>query len=323
MNSVKSRLKELDNGKKAGVDKASEFKQKKKKGKTLSNKVVYSITMSNFFSHVFEMILTINNIDEYEYMDSKNGMQRRNIKLNKKFKELSSLDWESKSEIGSLQFRGKLATIYLFHLVKTIDHLIARTYAKQYKGDKRFKVYNMLLDNIIQRSDMLIVGLLTRDFSYAEPLQAMTQIIILANGKDGNLLEMINDSIEFLEKECNDASVNEGVILNNIMKTAYILSTMNTKLKKTPKFIEGDYRSDDETMKKQIGQLGYAIMKAQVKGNNSLFYDLMIQANPKLFTRFPDVNDYPEVCVGCQALYLLMMYVDDPGVTSWIKKMIL
>ena len=53
MNSVKSRLKELDNGKKAGVDKASEFKQKKKKGKTLSNKVVYSITMSNFFSHVF------------------------------------------------------------------------------------------------------------------------------------------------------------------------------------------------------------------------------------------------------------------------------
>ena len=34
MNSVKSRLKELDNGKKAGVDKASEFKHKKKKGGT-------------------------------------------------------------------------------------------------------------------------------------------------------------------------------------------------------------------------------------------------------------------------------------------------
>lgn len=322
MNAVKTRLKELENGKIAGVDK-SDQSSKKKKGKSLGNKIIYSIAMTNFFTHIFEMILMINNIDEIEYLDSKIGMQKRNIKFNKKFKELSSLDWDSKSEIGSLQFRGKLATIYLFHLIKTVDRLITRTYVKEYKGEKRFKVYNMLLNNIIQRSDMLIVGLLTRDFSYAEPLQAMTQIIIFADGLDGNLLGMIDDSIKFLERNCSDRDIDSGIILNNLMKTAYILATMNTKLKKTPEFISGDYTNDDETMKHQIGQLGYAIMKAQTKGNNSLFYDLMIEANPKLFTRFSDVNDYPEVCVGCQALYLLMLYVDDPVVTAWINKMIL
>ena len=319
MNAVKQRIKELEHGSIAGIDKK---KEKKKKEKTLGNKAVYSITMSNFFSHIFEMILSINNIDEDEYMDKKLGMQKRNIKFNKKFKELSSINWDDKSEFGSSQFRGKLATIYLFHLVKDIDRLIARTYTREYKGSKRFKVYNMLLNNIITRSDMLIVGLLTRDLSYAEPLQAMTQMIILANGKDGDLLKMINDSISFLEKECSNPTVDEGVILNNIMKTAYILSTMNLKLKKTPKFIEGDYRRNDNVMKNQIGQLGYAIMKAQIKGNESLFYDLMMETNPKLYTRFEDVNDYPEVCVGCQALYLLQLYVDNPDVTKWINKMI-
>ena len=319
MNEVKQRIKELEHGSIAGVTKK---KGKKKKEKSLGNKAVYTITMSNFFSHVFEMILAINNIDESEYLDSKYGMMKRNIRLNKKFKRLSSIDWDKRSEFGSLQFRGKLATIYLFHLVKDIDHLIARTYAREYKGSKRFKVYNMLLDNIITRSDMLVVGLLTRDLSYAEPLQAMTQMIIMANGKNGDLLKMINDSISFLEKECTDPTVDEGVILNNIMKTAYILSTMNLKLKKTPKFIEGDYRSNDDVMKNQIGQLGYAIMKAQVKGNESLFYDLMMETNPKLYTRFEDVNDYPEVCVGCQALYLLMLYIDNLAVTKWINKMI-
>lgn len=318
MNIVKERIKQIEKG--------SVPNKKKKKGKNkekpLSNKLAYSITMTNFFEHVFEMILTINNIDEEEYVDKKYGMQKRNIKLNKKFKKLSSINWDEKSEFGSLQFRGKLATIYLFHLLKDINHLIARTYAKQYQGEKRFKVYNMLLNNIITRSDMLIVGLLTRDMSYAEPLQAMTQMIILANGKNGDLLDIINKSIAFLEKECSEQTVDEGVILNNIMKTAYILSTMNMNLKKTPKFIEGDYRKDDTVMKNQIGQLGYAIMKAQVKGNESLFYDLMMETNPKLYTRFSDVNEYPEVAIGCQALYLLTLYIDNPDVTKWVNKMI-
>lgn len=110
--------------------------------------------------------------------------------------------------------------------------------------------------------------------------------------------------------------------MNNIMKTAYILATMNLKLKKTPEFIDGDYSSDDVLMRKQIAQLGYAIMKAEAKGASSFFYDIMIEAKPKIYCRWADVNEYPELCVGCQALYLLMIYMDNPDVTRWVNKMI-
>ena len=190
MSNEKNRLKELDKGKVAGVDKSSG--KKKKKEKTLSKRAVYSITMTNFFGHLFELILMINNINESEYLDSKLGMQKRNIKLNKKFKRLSSLNWHMPSEPGSVDFNGKMVTIYLFHIIYEIDRLIQRTYAKQYHDEKRFKVYNMLLNNIIERTDLMVVGLLTRDFSYSEPLHAMTQMMILASGKDGNILKVIS-----------------------------------------------------------------------------------------------------------------------------------
>lgn len=315
---AKERLKDLEKGKQIGFESS---KPKKKKEKTLSRKVTYTITMSNFFSHVFELILSINNIDETKYLSKKHGVQKRDIRLNKKFKRLSGLDWDHSSEIGSFNFNGKLATVFLFHILYEVDHVIAKTYSRQYRDAKRFKVYNMLLNKIIERCDLLVVGLLTRDFSYSEPMHAMTQMLILANGNDGNILKTMEESFKFLEKECRNPSVDEGVVLNNVMKTAYILATMNMKLKKTPKFIEGDYRNDDATIRKQVAQLGFAIMKAESKGAKSLFYDMMIEANPKIMCRFPDVNEFPELCVGYQALTLLMLYMDNPDVTRWVKKM--
>ena len=107
-------------------------------------------------------------------------------------------------------------------------------------------------------------------------------MMILASGKDGNILKVVDESFKFLDKECGNQTVDSGVIMNNIMKTAYILATMNLKLKKTPEFIDGDYSSDDVLMRKQIAQLGYAIMKAEAKGASSFFYDIMIEARPKI-----------------------------------------
>ena len=111
---AKERLKDLEKGKQIGFESS---KPKKKKEKTLTRKATYTITMSNFFSHVFELILSINNIDETKYLSKKHGVQKRDIRLNKKFKRLSGLDWEHSSEIGSFDFNGKLATVFLFHIL--------------------------------------------------------------------------------------------------------------------------------------------------------------------------------------------------------------
>jgi hypothetical protein len=168
----------------------------------------------------------------------------------------------------------------------------------------------------------LIVGILTKDFSYAEPLQAMTQILILSGGYDEEILEKLDTAIKFLEEQCTDPDLDEGIILNNIMKTAFMLATLTLKFKKTPEYIEGDYRDDDELMKKQLGQLGYAIMHSQSKGNKSFFYRIMVEANPAIETRFEDIADFPEISVACQALELLGLYMDNPVVSRYIDTMI-
>jgi hypothetical protein len=317
----KKRLKELEKSEKKAGD-IYAVTEKKSKGKRIKGEALYTISLSNFFSHVFEMILLINNIDEEEYIDSDYGMMKRNIVLNKKFKKLSDLDWENAYPMENPEFRGKFATVYLFHLVREVNRWIKKTQLYCYKDKKKYKVYNHLLDNIITRSDLLIVGVLTKDFSYAEPLQAMTQILILSGGYDEEILEKLDTAIKFLEEQCTDPDLDEGIILNNIMKTAFMLATLTLKFKKTPEYIEGDYRDDDELMKKQLGQLGYAIMHSQSKGNKSFFYRIMVEANPAIETRFEDIADFPEISVACQALELLGLYMDNPVVSRYIDTMI-
>jgi hypothetical protein len=249
-------------------------------------------------------------------------MMKRNIVLNKKFKKLSLLDWENPYPVDNAIFRGRFATIYLFQLVQEINKWIKKSYLHSYGDKGKYKVYNHLLNSIMTRSDLLVVGLLSRDFSYAEPFQAMTQMLILSGGYDEEILAKLSEATAFLEEQCGSPEVEEGILLNNIMKTAFMLSTLTLKLKKTPEYIEGDYRDDDELMRKQLGQLGYAIMNSQAKGYKSFFYNIMVEANPEVITRFEDAEEYPELLVGCQALMLLDLYMDDPDVSKYIDTMI-
>jgi hypothetical protein len=313
------RFKELQRSEKKGGDIYADV-GKKKKGKKLSQESIYTISLSNFFLHSFELILLINHIDEEEYTDKNYGMLKRNIELNKKFKKLSALDWEHSYDINDVNFRGKFATIFLFKLIRETNKLVKKSYQNSYDSKKRFKVYNHILNKIIERSDLLVTGMLTNDFSYAEPLQAMTQMMLLTGMYDDKILERLDDAIKFLEEQCENPDVEDGIIINNILKTAFMLSTLTLKLKKTPQYIEGDYRTDDETMFKQLGQLGYAIIHSQTKGNRSFFYDVMVEAKPKILTRY-DLNEFPEVAIGCQALLLLELYMDSPVITKYINKM--
>lgn len=320
---TKKRFKELQKGEKRDGDIYSVAKEKKSKAKKkLKGEAMYTISLTNFFSHVFEMILLMNQIDESEYIDSDYGMMKRNIVLNKKFKKLSLLDWENPYPVDNAIFRGRFATIYLFQLVQEINKWIKKSYLHSYGDKGKYKVYNHLLNSIMTRSDLLVVGLLSRDFSYAEPFQAMTQMLILSGGYDEEILAKLSEATAFLEEQCGSPEVEEGILLNNIMKTAFMLSTLTLKLKKTPEYIEGDYRDDDELMRKQLGQLGYAIMNSQAKGYKSFFYNIMVEANPEVITRFEDAEEYPELLVGCQALMLLDLYMDDPDVSKYIDTMI-
>lgn len=321
MANANQRLKELKKGEKKNGNIYAED-TKKSKGKQIKGEALYTISLSNFFSHVFEMLLLVNNIDETEYIDKDYGMLKRNITLNKKFRKLSDLDWDNAYPIENPEFRGKFVTVYLFHLIKSVNKWIKKSYVHSYGDKKKYKIYNHLLDNIIVRSDLLVVGCLTKDFSYAEPLQAMTQMLILSGGYDEEILSRMDDAIKFLEEQCTDPDLDEGILLNNIMKTAFMLSTLTLKFKKTPEYIEGDYRDDDELMKKQLGQLGYAIMHSQSKGNKSFFYDIIVEAGLDITTRFDDVAIYPELGVACQALELLNLYMDNPVISRYIDTMI-
>jgi hypothetical protein len=317
---TKKRLKQLEKGDRHSGDIYEP--PKKKKDKKLKSKPAYELALNYTLVHLYELVLSINGIKAEEYFGPDGISIRNNIKLNKKFKKLSSLDWNKQADFNSLDFRGRFCTIFLMRMIRTCHSNIKGMYKTLYPDTKKHKMYMNLLNQMLLRIDMLVVSMLSRDVAYGEPLEAMYQILSVTGDMDSELARKVQETKEFLIENCSKRKIDDGIIINNILKLAYMLSTNSTKLKKTPEFIEGDYRDDDDLMMRQEAQLGYAILRAQNKGKESLLYDVLIEAKPSIMVRYTEeVNEYPEIVIGCQALFFTGLFVDDPYVTMYIKKM--
>ena len=75
-------------------------------------------------------------------------------------------------------------------------------------------------------------------------------------------------------------------------------------------------------METQIGKLGFAIMDSEKKGFVSPYYRLFMKSKPEIYARFDNMEEKPEVCIGCQALAFLDFVMDDKGVHEYIEKML-
>lgn len=264
----------------------------------------------------------MNGIDENEYLsiDRYSTILLENMKINKHFKKLSKLDWENAYPIDSRTFRGKFISIFMLNIIHNTHPIVKHIYeALDVKNLKRYEAYNRILEEWITRVDLFIGTYLTRDLSYEEHLQAVYEFLILASGRDHDCVQKLVDAKDFLVKSiksCDD----DGILCNNITKTAFVIATDSVNVKHTAPYEEDIDYKDEDACTTQVGMLGLAIMRRRKKCKYvPMLYSTFTKANPKLYTK---LDDTPEIVLGVQALYALKFFIDDDRVSHYIDKLI-
>ena len=299
-------------------------KKKKKKEKGLSQKSWYSITLSNFQFHCYELMSMINGIDPdtYIYADRQVTMLNDNVKVNKLFKRMSLIDWKTPAPISSQTFRGRFATLLILKIAHNSHHIIKHLYENGGFKKKRYKTYNELLSELITTVDCFVTTFLSANLEYTNSLRDILELLVVSEGEEYEILEKLEEMRGFLKENCRTHGVDDGVLCNNIMKMAYVLATNNVNVKKTPKYVEEIDYEDINMMASQIGRLGYAILHRKSKGADSMIYDVFTKSLPEIWSKIDGIDEYPEIIIGTQALELLKLFIDDIEVSRYIDKMI-
>lgn len=325
---LKERTKFLSKGVKfGGIYMETPEKKKKKKKEKVSNRAIYDITLSNFQYHLYTTICMINGIDTdvYVYADSGTTILNANLKIDDVFLRASQLDWKTPAEIDSLTFHGRFATVLLLKIAHNAHQIVKGLFNTiDEKVPGKYSAYMSILDEFIYHIDTFATTYLSADLEYAKHLQKIYEILLIAEGKDTEIMKRFYDVYDMLEKAASGrCSYDEGTIANNIMKMAYVLSTDSLKLKNTPRYAEDLDFQDYYGMGNQIGTLGYAILKRRIKTNETpMFYKVMQRAKPKLVSRFDETDEMPELSVGTKALTLLEIFIGDPKITEYIDRSI-
>ena len=302
-------------------------KEKKKKKDKVSNRSIYDITLGNFQFHLYTAICMINGIDTdvYVYADSGTTILNANLKIDSIFLRASQLDWETPEGIDTATFRGRFATALLLKIAHN-THRIVKGLFKSVDGKvpHKYSAYMNILDELIYHIDTFVTTYLSSDLEYTKHLQKIYEILLIAEGKNTEIIERLVDVQDMLVKASNGkCTYDDGTIANNVMKMAYVLSTDSLKLKNTPRYDEDLNFLDYYGMGNQIGTLGYAILKYRMKNDKiPMFYKVLQKAKPTLVSRFDETDEMPELAVGTKALTLLEIFMGDPKITKYIDQLI-
>lgn len=303
--------------------KKSKKKKKKKKGKALlSEKDLYDINLVNFQISLYKMLLTMNNMGEYPYLlkDAGSLILTKDVEINREFKKASSLNWSKPEDIDSLVFRGRFATLLTYEMIQHSHEIVKRIFKDVEEGEKKYHSYNVILEEFMTRVGYFITTFLTSDYEYADHLIQLYEVLLFVTQRDEEIINKIKETKKFLIENCYDPSFDSGILCNNIMKLAYVLSTENLNVKRTPEYVENINYHDPLITQQQIGKLGVAIMKRRKKEDVSLLYDCFQEADPKIISKFPFVDECPELIIGHRALELLKLFIGNKNVSNYINK---
>ena len=306
-------------------EKPMKEKTKKKLKSVKKKRAKYQITLTQFKIFLFELICAINGFDKDDYLYHDGLTMKPKFKFDKLFKELSLLkyDKEEKDDVNSLQFRGRFATKILIYFFKNIDDIIDVIAKDSNKDTYQFR-YGFLND-MIKKINKFVITYLSKEYNYREHLQRLIEYMYITERRNKEAIDVTKTfevQSQFVKRACKTKEYDEDLMVNNIIKLAYVMATNKMNVKKCPEYEEGITAKDYMRIKDQIQGLGHAILKRREKEKTPALYKCFTKAMPLYYSKYPDINEDLEVNVGTKALVYLKVLIDDPYVDRYIDKMI-
>lgn len=301
----------------------------------INPKVGYKITISNCELYLIDLLCAINNINpsEYIFITDNGAICTDRFKLDKKFKNLSSLSMNDDfpDKTFTLDFHGRFISHIIYYYLMEIREMVKDIHDMSEEDNaSKFDTYIIILNEIVKRLNMLVITYLNNDYSYTHHMKSLIELRLVrdCNPKKEKFIRFYDKEIGYIKECCKTnllGKLNEDddIIINDITKLAYMLTTENTKFKHCGTVSEGTSLENKRLLKEILGRLGYAILVNREKCGMNPMFKAFIKSKPEINTNMRDVNQHIELSVALEALEYEKLLIDDANVSRVIDHIIM
>lgn len=257
------------------------------------------------------------------------GTQLKKIKINDFFKDSSewfnNIDYFTNNSIYKVRFLSYLLTWAIKNLKKISEVM----YYINHDGE--FIEYEAKLSYVEKatRKICYMINKVLSGESYSEELLFFIKVeeYLSSPVKNINKARKKGDKIEFGLDQITDeirgyVDAEQDETMDSILELAYLVSTGDMKCKGKIKFNPGyKFKNKSET-KAMIEELGSAIIKNRKHDKIPKMFKFFIKSEPKIFSKWKDVNDNKPLLTGIVALEYLAFISDDKAVRKRISKLL-
>lgn len=292
----------------------------------VDNSYVYEEKIHTYRVILTKLVCLLNDadIDKYLIQQTVFGEELRKIKINKKFKKKSELFDGIAHNPSEFGFKSRFLTYLINFMIENLDKIPDACYKINKDGEFiEFEAKNEYLDTVMEYIADLIINMLEGN-DYSNELLFVNELIIILDKTKKKALKKIDkiyEQRELLQDHMRRVRSSQAVTMDTILKLTYMVSVNEYGKVRDIADIYVDFKKKDiDAVKIVIEQLGEAIIDAREDDTDvNELYRLFLVADPRLLSRWKDVNDNEPLLVGLTALKYFGFIVNNKKVSRYIK----
>ena len=296
------------------------------------NREKYKRAKSRFSNHLLVMMKRMNgyngrgNSSDYIY----GAMGRQGSPKASIIFQTSQL-WRGKTEVTEIEgqlFKYRFLTFLYSDVIRNIDQIVdwemENTGRRLTEDMDRYNILKRLMSAVSDFSQ----NLLSEETSSMKSFVDMDYFLYQSSSKRKRLV--IETMVEHLNVIIDNQSfmrgnyLDEYIVINDLMKLAYVAVTDSANLKHTFPIVQNVDFKNKAQLRNMLMKLGEDITEYRRINNNkhSRLYDIFLYSRPDMETGYMDVNRNTSLRVGIRAMFYLGFIANDKKVWKLINRIV-
>ena len=225
---------------------------------------------------------------------------------------------------NSMEFRRRFTLKLIGWFEENIENIVNKIFENSRMSICKYENCTIILNEISTTISKFIQACLSASINknshdYTEVLFDLFKFILIANGDDAGveLVETFHEKRAFIPMAIKSKDYDDIIILNDIIKMAFALTTLSPEVDCTPSYNE--LESIEETDYPELVRvLGECVQYAKTYNP---FYVRFMLSNPELRTKNKNVDK--NYVIGLQALEFMKFVMNDKVISKFINKHLL
>ena len=311
------------------IDKSSGVNLKNPR-ETIDDDADYEDRIGEYRYILSKILLVLNDIKESRYISYDNifGFGVKNIKINKKFKDISIWFNGIDSDLDCNTFKARFLTYLISWVIKNLTKIADKCYILNDDGE--FIEYDAkiaYIEHTIERLCVLTNNMLTGK-NYEDDLLYFSEIQMYIKTRKKHLKKSLR-KIDNIHTQSDILSVNlksflssDDVSMDTLLKLSYLVTTHDYTSKFIVEFNPGFSFKDKEDAKIMIIQLGESIIDAnKIYGTTDMF-EYFIKSDPLIYSKYHDAQIDSRLVVGILAIKYFAFVINSKAIKKRVDKII-